>query len=56
MKKRKTTQLVVMCIHCGYEPPRDESQSNNNWSVFKMGNCPECGRKLSLEEKENERV
>ncbi len=36
------------CPKCKHKPTRNEKSSNDNWSVFKCGDCPKCGEKMKI--------
>jgi len=48
MPKKSKIEMWFGCYDCNYEPKRDESQSNNNWNVFKPGKCPDCGEEMKI--------
>lgn len=39
--KKNTPEVILYCPKCGKTPPRDEKQSNENWSVI-PNKCPKC--------------
>jgi len=53
-KKRKM-EIKHVCEKCGKVPEKDESKSNENWTVIPVI-CPDCGGhiKMTFEEDEKE--
>lgn len=48
MARKKKNQMEMLCENCKKPQPKDESQSNENWSVFSNGTLCECGGKFVL--------
>lgn len=37
------------CSNCGYRPDKDETMSNDNWSVYDCKKlCPKCSSKMKI--------
>ena len=43
------SKLRFGCKSCDYWPFRDEKQSKANWNVFKVENCPKCGKPMAID-------
>jgi hypothetical protein len=43
MRKRKQIDIKFKCNKCGKDQPKDEEQSNENWSVYPADAKCECG-------------
>jgi hypothetical protein len=54
MSRKPQIDLRFECDKCGKPQPRDESQSNQNWEVFRAGEQCECGGTFKMVVGENQ--
>jgi NAD-dependent SIR2 family protein deacetylase len=47
MIKKKLPEITLYCPKCGKTPPKDEKQSNENWTVI-PAKCPTCKLRLKI--------
>jgi len=43
MRKQTKIEIRFKCNQCGKDQPKDEKQSNQNWSVYPVDAKCECG-------------
>jgi hypothetical protein len=49
MARKAKEKMWFGCKACLHEPECDESQSDENWHVYKSGPCPKCGQEMKVQ-------